>query len=130
VFVLANRGIGQRYIIPTKFAGKSTIQLLLAVIQQKPLTVNIDGFRAYDPLEESESFDREYVIHGDGQYANNGFHMNMCESHAALARRWLSPHRGISKDRLTQYFRAFQLRRELVRKPRREEPQYAIKYTL
>ncbi|MBP1923604.1 transposase-like protein [Halorubrum alkaliphilum] len=56
--------------------------------------------------------------------------MNTCESHASLARRWLSPHRGISKDRLTQYLRAFQLRRELYRKPGREALKHAIKATL
>ena len=33
---------------------------------------------------------------------------------------WLSPHRGVSKDRLTPYFRAFQLRRGVFRKPGKE----------
>jgi transposase len=32
----------------------------------------------------------------------------------------LSPQQGVSKDRLTPYFRAFQLRRELFRKPGEE----------
>jgi len=68
---------------------------LLAVGQQESLTVYTDGFQAYEPLE----VDREYV---DGDV-----HVNTCESHASLARRWLSPHRSISKDRLTPYFRAF-----------------------
>jgi transposase-like protein len=47
-------------------------------------------------------------------------HVNTCESHASLARRWLSLHRGVSKDRLTPYFGAFQLRREVFRKPGEE----------
>jgi transposase-like protein len=57
-------------------------------------------------------------------------HVNTCESHASLARRWLSPHQGISKHRLTQYLRAFQLRREFYRKPGREALKHAIKATL
>jgi len=35
------------------------IRLLLAR-QQEPLTVYTNGFRAYDPLDEDEQFDREY----------------------------------------------------------------------
>jgi len=42
------------------------------------------------------------------KYADTGVHVNTCENHASLTRRWLSPHRGVSKDELTQYFRAFQ----------------------
>jgi len=38
----------------------------------------------------------------------------------SLARRWLSPHRSISKDRLTPYLRAFQFRRKVFRKPGKE----------
>ena len=74
----------------------------------------------YNPLAEDDQFDREYVVHGDGGYADDTVHVNTCESHASLARRWLSPHRGVSKDRLTPYFRAFQLRREVFRKPGKE----------
>lgn len=33
---------------------------------------------------------------------------------------WLSPHRGVSKDKLTPYLRAFQLRRQILRKPGQE----------
>ena len=120
VFVLVDRGTEQRYVVPAKSADESTIRLLLTDRQQEPLTVYTDGFCAYDPLDEDEEFDREYVVHGDGEYADDTVHVNTCESHASLARRWLSPHRGISKDRLTQYLRAFQLRRELYRKPGRD----------
>ena len=56
--------------------------------------------------------------------------MNTCESHASLARRWLSPHRALSNDNLTRYLRAFQLRRELLHKPGKEALEHAIKVTL
>ena len=130
VFVLVDRGTEQRYVVPAKSADEPTIRLLLADRQQEPLTVYTDGFRAYGPLDEDERFDREYVVHGDGEYADETVHVNTCESHASLARRWLSPHRGISKDRLTQYLRAFQLRRELYRKPGRKALKHAVKATL
>ena len=57
-------------------------------------------------------------------------HVNTCESHASQVRRWLSPHRGVSKDKLTQYLRAFQLRQELFRKPGREALTHAVRATL
>ena len=120
VFVLADRGSGDRHVIPTKAATESRIRLLLADRQQESLTVYTDGFRAYEPLEEDDAFTREYVVHGDGEYVDGDVHVNTCESHASLARRWLSPHRGVSKDRLTPYIRAFQLRREVFRKPGKE----------
>ncbi|MFC6874965.1 IS1595 family transposase [Halobellus marinus] len=120
VFVLADRGSGERHVIPTKAATESRIRLLLADRQQESLTVYTDGFRAYDPLDEDNAFTREYVVHGDGEYVDGDVHVNTCESHASLARRWLSPHRGVSKDRLTPYIRAFQIRREVFRKPGKE----------
>jgi transposase-like protein len=130
VFILVDRGTGQRYVIPAKAADESTIRLLLADRQQESLTVYTDGFRAYEPLDGDDAFDREYVVHGDGEYADEEVHVNTCESHASLTRRWLSPHRGISKDKLTQYLRAFQLRRELYRKPGRDALKHAIQATL
>jgi transposase-like protein len=120
VFVLADRGSGERHVIPTKAATESRIRLLLAERQQESLTVYTDGFRVYDPLEEDDTFTREYVVHSDGEYIDENVHLNTCESHASLARRWLSPHRGVSKDRFTPYIRAFQLRREVFRKPGKE----------
>jgi len=116
--------------VPAKSADESPIRLLLTDRQQEPLTVYTDGFSAYDPLGEGDQFDRKYVVHGDGEYADDADHVNTCESHTSLVRRWLSPHRGISKDRLTQYLRAFQLRRELYRKPGREALKHAVKATL
>ncbi|WP_254529868.1 IS1595 family transposase [Natrinema gelatinilyticum] len=130
VFILADRGTGQRYVIPAKAADESTIRLLLADRQEESLTVFTDGFRAYDPLEEDDAFTREYVVHGVGEYADDEIHVNTCESHASLTRQWLSPHRGISKYKLTQYLRAFQPRRELYRKPGRDALKHAIQATL
>ncbi len=121
-------GTEQWSVVPVKSADESTIRLLLAVSQQEPRLA--DGFYVYDPLAEDEQFDRGYVVYGDGEYANETVHVNTCESHASLARRWLSPHRGISKDYLTQYTRAFQLRRELYRNPGREALKHAVRVTL
>ena len=130
VFVLVDRGTGQRYAVPAKTADESTIRLLLAVSQQESLTIYTDGFRAYDPLEEDDSFEREYVIHGDGEYVDGEVHVNTCESHGSLLRPWLSPHRGVSKDKLTQYLRAFQLRRELFDEPGQKALKHAVQAAL
>jgi len=118
--VYLDLGTGERYVIPAKAANESTIRLLLADRQQESLTVYTDGFRAYEPLEEDDAFTREYVVHGDGEYVDGEVHVNTCESHGSLVRSWLSPHRGVSKDKLTPYLRAFQLRREVFRKPGEE----------
>jgi transposase-like protein len=130
VFVLVDRGTGQRYAVPAKTADESTIRLLLAVSQQESLTIYTDGFQAYDPLEEDDSFEREYVIHGDGEYVDGEVHVNTCESHGSLLRPWLSPHRGVSKDKVTPYIRAFQLRQRVYRKPRREAPRTILETAL
>ena len=130
VFVLADRSSGERYVIAANAATESRIRLLLADRQQDSLTVYHDGFRAYEPIEEDDAFTREYVVHSDGEYADDEVHVNTCESHASQVRRWLSPHRGVSKDKLTQYLRAFELRRKLCRKPGREALKQAIKASL
>jgi len=106
------------------------VRLLLGNRTQESLTVYTDRFRASNPLKDDDAFSREYVVHADGEYADGDVHVNGCESHASLTRRWLSPHRGISKDKLTQYLRAFQLRRELYRKPGRDALKHAIRATL
>ncbi len=72
------------------------------------LTVYTDRFQMYDPLDADDTFDREYVVHSHGEYANDDVHINTCES-GSLLPSWLSPHRGISKDKLTPYLIAFQL---------------------
>ncbi len=120
MFHLADRGTGNRYVLPAKIADESIIRLLLADRQQESLTVSTDGFRAYEPLEEDDAFDREYVVHGDGEYVDGDVHVNTCESHGSLVRSWLSPYRGVSKDKLTLYLRAFQLHRRVYRKPGKE----------
>ncbi len=73
-----------------------------------------DGFRAYEPVDADDAFTREYVVHGDGEYVDGDVHVNTFESHGSLVRSWLSPHRGVSKDKLTPYLRAFQLRRRSI----------------
>jgi transposase-like protein len=130
VFVLVDRGTDQQYTVPAKTADESTIRILLAGRQQDSLTVYTDGFRAYEPLEEDDAFDREYVVHGNGEFADGDIHVNMCESHGRSSDPWLSPHRGVSKDKLTLYLRAFQLRCELYRKPGRDALKHAIRATL
>jgi transposase len=117
VFIVTDRGTGETSVHPAKAADESTIRLLLDDRQQESLTVYTDGFRAYEPLDEDDTFDRQYVVHGEGEYADGDVHVNTCESHASLARRWLSPHRGVSKDKLTPYLRALQLRKRVRRKP-------------
>jgi transposase-like protein len=126
VFTLVDRGSDEHYVVPAKSAEESTVRLLLGNHTQESLTVYTDGFRAYEPLEDDDAFTREYVVHGDGEYADGDVHVNGCESHASLTRRWLSPHRGISKDKLTPYLRAFQLRYELYRKPGDEALKHAL----
>jgi len=115
VFTLVDRGSDDRYVLPAKSAEESTGRLLLESHDEESLTVYTDGFRVYDPLEDDNAFDREFVVHGDGEYADGEVHVNGCESRRA-SDAWLSPHRGISKDKLTPYLRAFQLRYELYRK--------------
>ena len=81
------------------------------------MTVSTDSFRAYESLEKDDAFTPEYVVRGDREDVDGDVHVNTCESHASLARRWRSPHRGTSKDKLTSYFQAFQLRCEVFRQP-------------
>jgi len=52
----------------------------LANHQQESLTVYTDGFRTYEPLSEYVEFTREYVVHGNGEYADGDVHVNICES--------------------------------------------------
>ncbi|SEP02449.1 Transposase and inactivated derivatives [Halogranum amylolyticum] len=120
MFVLVDRGSDQRYVIPAKSADESRVRLLLGNHEEESLTVYIDGFRAYDPLEKDETYRREAVIHGEDEYVDGDAHVNPCESYASLSRRWLSPHRGIWKDKLTAYLRLFELRRKILRKLGRE----------
>jgi transposase-like protein len=92
IFILVDRSTEQRYLVPAKSGDGSTIQILLAGRQQEPLTVHTDGFCAYDPLDESERFDREYVVHGDGEYANDTVQINTCESRIEASQKIATPY--------------------------------------
>ena len=93
IFTIVDRGSDQGYVMPAKSTDESTVRLLLDDHEEESLTVYTDGFRAYEPLEDDDNYNREYVVHGDGEYVDGDVHVNGCESHASLARRWLSPHR-------------------------------------
>jgi transposase-like protein len=108
-FTLIDRGSDERYVVPAKSADESTIRPMFTDHNEESLTVYTDGFRAYDPLEDDDAFPRERIVHGDGEYADSEVHANTDESHASLTRRWLSFHRGISKNKPTPSLGAFQL---------------------
>lgn len=74
VFILTERGSGNRYVIAAKPAGESTIQFLLTGRQLESLPVYYDGFWAHEPLNEKDAFDPEYVVHGEGEYADRDVH--------------------------------------------------------
>ncbi len=85
MFILVDCGTGQRYVIPAEVADESTIRLLLTDRQEESLTVDTDGFGAYELLEENDAFSHEYVVHGDGEYANDEVHVNTCKGTVAPA---------------------------------------------
>jgi len=116
--------------VSAKSADKSTVQFLLNSCKEESPTVYTDGFRAYDPLEDDETYQREAVIHREGEYVDENAYVNTGESHASLVRRWLSPHRGVSKDKLTPYPKAFQLRRQILRKSGRDALKEIVRSTL
>ena len=130
VFTLVDRGTEQRYVVPAKSADESTVRLLLENHEEESLTVYTDGFRAYDPLEDDDAYRRSVVVHGDGEYVDGDAHVNTCESHGSLLRPWLSPHRGVSKDKLTPYLRAFQFRRRIFRKSGRDAVKQILRTVL
>jgi transposase len=59
VFVLADRGTGETDVHPANAAEESAIRLLLGDRHQESLTVYTDGFRAYEPLDSDDAFDRQ-----------------------------------------------------------------------
>ena len=73
--------------MPAKSSDEVTVRLLLGNHERESLTVYTDGFRAYYPLNDDESFHGEAVIHGDGEYVDGDAYANTCESHASLAQR-------------------------------------------
>lgn len=92
------------------------MQLLLDNHAKESLTVYSDEFRACDLLEDDENYEQKGIIHGEGDVDGDA-HVNTCEGHASLSRRWLSPHRGISKDSLLLYLRAFHIRCHIFHNP-------------
>ncbi len=130
VFTLADRGSDQRCTDPAKSADESTIRLFLDDREEESLTVFTDGFRAYDPLEDEEDFQREEEIHGDGGYVNGDARVNSGESHSRASDAWLSPHQGVSKDKFTSYLRVFQFRRRIFRKPGQEALKEVVRTVL
>jgi hypothetical protein len=60
--------------------------------QRESLTVYVLSFQAYEPLEKDYTFNRKYVVQGNGEYVDGKVDVNTCESYASLSRRWLSPH--------------------------------------
>lgn len=56
------------------------------------MTVYIEVFRAYDPLNNDDAFDPEYVVLGDGEYADGNVHFNTCKSQERTSDSWLLLH--------------------------------------
>jgi len=56
------------------------------------LTVSIDGFRSYEPLDEDDAFTHEYVVHVDVEYVDEEVDVYIYEGHGSLVRSWLTPH--------------------------------------
>jgi transposase-like protein len=50
-------------VSPAKSVDESTVRLLLDNREQESLTVYTDRFRAYEPLDDDDTFDRQYVVH-------------------------------------------------------------------
>jgi transposase-like protein len=67
-----------------KSADKSTVRLFSGIAEKESLAVYTGGFRAYKPLENDETYQREAVIHGDSEYVDGDTHVNTCESCASL----------------------------------------------
>ena len=68
MFILADYGTGNQYVIPAKTANESTIRLLLVNRKEESVTVYTYGFWAYELLDEDDVFSVECVVHGDGEY--------------------------------------------------------------
>jgi hypothetical protein len=125
VFTLADSGSNNRYVIPAKSADKSTVRLLLDNNEQESLTVYTDGLRAYEPLDDDGTFDRKYVIHSDGEYADEDVHINTCESHGSLLRPWIVPSWGL-RGQADAVFESLSTPIQLYRKPGDEAFKHAV----
>lgn len=51
---------------------------------KESLTVYTAGFRGYGPLNEDDTFDHEYVGHGERAYADDDVHVNTGEVFAKI----------------------------------------------
>jgi transposase-like protein len=123
ILVIADRDSGDRYTIPVTNADSSTIKVILGVedhAEDDPLTVYTDEYSSYEFLDDDDRFQHETVVHGDGEFADGDVHVNTCESQGSLLRPWLSRHRGLSKENLTLYLRAFDLHQRLRELPGRD----------
>lgn len=90
VFILAYRSTGERHVIPAKAADESKIRPLLANRQQESLIVYTDGFQAYELLGEDDAFTREYIIYGDGEYADGERSRERVQESRSVVRSWPS----------------------------------------
>ena len=93
------------------------------------MTVYTNGFEPTNHPTMTTNLPANSSSMATAKYAANEVHINTCESHGRRSDPWLSPHREISKDKLTQYLRAFQLCRELFRKLGKEALKHAIRAT-
>jgi len=56
------------YFVPAKSVNETTERHLLIGFEKASLTVYTDGFRACDPFKGDETYQREAVIPGEGEY--------------------------------------------------------------
>jgi transposase len=72
-------------------------------------------------------YGHDYVNHSLREYARGDVHINNCENRASILRRWLSVHRGVSKDNLDTYLSLFQLQRITNKLPTIEKIKTIVK---
>jgi transposase-like protein len=83
--------------VPAKTVDESMMRLLLTASQQESLTVYTDEFRAYEPLDEDDAFDREYVVTVTANRLTKPFTSTSVRATGRCCDPWLSPHRGVSE---------------------------------
>jgi transposase len=85
-----------------------------------------DSFPSYSILQ-GMGYRHDYVNHSLREYARGDVHINNCENRASILRRWLSVHRGVSKDNLDTYLSLFQLQRNTNKLPAIEKIKLIVK---
>jgi transposase len=85
-----------------------------------------DSFPSYSILQ-GMGYRHDYVNHSLREYARGDVHINNCENRASILRRWLSVHRGVSKDNLDTYLSLFQLQRNTNKLPTIEKIKTIVK---